>query len=274
MKAATASDPTGIKGLATPLVALDEIDSTNTEAVRRAQSGVTGPLWITARHQTRGKGRAGRSFQSPAGGNLYASLLLSLAAPATTLPQISLLAGIAAYDAISTLGDGIALAGLRLKWPNDLLIGDAKLVGILTETTASTPGSTGSNPTVIGWGINVVSHPTDLGRPATSLAAHGLTTTADAVLAALDRAVFHWLAVWADGTDFGSIRTAWLQRAGAAGERLVVNRGDGGFEGVFLGLDEDGALLLADGAGRPQRVTYGDVTFPDSIRRTEDTLPS
>ena len=94
------SDPAQAGAIGTPIIAFDEIDSTNTEAVRQAQRGVTGPLWITAWHQTRGKGRSGRSFVSPSGGNLYASLLLSLETVPSSLPQLSLLAGVAAFDAI------------------------------------------------------------------------------------------------------------------------------------------------------------------------------
>jgi BirA family biotin operon repressor/biotin-[acetyl-CoA-carboxylase] ligase len=267
MKPETASDPTRTDALATPRVALDEIDSTNTEAARRAQRGEAGPLWITTRRQTHGKGRSGRSFESPASGNLYATLLLNIAAPALVLPQISLLAGVAAHDAVAAICRGKPPSGLRLKWPNDLLIDDAKLAGILAETVALDPA--GASTVIIGWGFNVASHPTGLDRPATSLTAHGMAATADDLLVALDRAVFRWLDVWAHGSGFASVRATWLERAGKVGERLVVNRDDRAFEGVFMGLDWDGALLLADGSGQPQRITYGDVTLCDPIRRAE-----
>jgi BirA family biotin operon repressor/biotin-[acetyl-CoA-carboxylase] ligase len=255
----------------THVIALDEIDSTNTEAARHAARGAQGPLWITARRQSHGKGRSGRSFHSPAGGNLYASLLLTLVAPADRLPQMSLLAGVAGDEAIRAACGPAAPPGLRLKWPNDILIGDAKLCGILTESTAGT-GDGKAATMIIGWGINLATHPASLDRPTTSLAAHGARVAPEGMLDCLDAAFFRWLDIWAGGDGFGSVRTAWLERAGAVGERLILNAGDGAMEGRFIGLDDDGALLLADAAGQARRVTYGDVALPEPMPAREGRL--
>lgn len=255
----------------TRVIALDEIDSTNTEAVRHAARGARGPLWITARRQSHGKGRSGRSFQSPAGGNLYASLLLTLVAPAASLPQISLLAGVAAGDAIRAACGPMVPPNLRLKWPNDILIGDAKLCGILTESSVATAGANAAS-VVIGWGINLATHPLNLDRPTTSLAAHGAHVSPEGMLDCLDAAFVRWSDIWAGGDGFGSVREAWLERAGAIGERLIINAGNGPMEGRFVGLDDDGALLLADAAGQAQRVTYGDVALPDQAPACDGEL--
>src|SRR5215472_12224070 len=105
-----------------PGVVFDEIDSTNTEAMRRAVAGERGPLWIAARRQTRGRGRSGRHWLSEPG-NLYASLLITLECQPGVAQQLSLVAGVAVVDAIRTAAGGLGKPeGLRLKWPNDVLI--------------------------------------------------------------------------------------------------------------------------------------------------------
>lgn len=118
---------------------LDQVGSTNREALALAEAGEAGPLWIVARRQTAGRGRADRQWLS-APGNLHASLLLNLVCPPTAVPQLALLAGVATLDAIrqaDARGRDGGLTGLRLKWPNDILIGQAKCAGILVESSRS-----------------------------------------------------------------------------------------------------------------------------------------
>jgi BirA family biotin operon repressor/biotin-[acetyl-CoA-carboxylase] ligase len=121
---------------------LDHVGSTNREAFALAEAGVSGPLWIMARRQSAGRGRSDRQWVS-APGNLHASLLICLDCPATAVAQLSLLAGVAAIDAIrraAVAGGGVEPIGLRLKWPNDILIDGAKCAGILVETSGAFPG--------------------------------------------------------------------------------------------------------------------------------------
>lgn len=235
------------------IVACDELDSTNSEALRRALQGETGPLWITANAQTHGRGRSGRAWNSPHG-NLYASLLFQPGCKPELVHQLSLLAGVAVHDAIGSVG---VLPGLRLKWPNDVLVGTAKLAGILSESVV---GSAGEPFAILGIGLNLVASPTDTPRPATCLAAHGLTVAPTAALQAIDKALFRRLSVWQAGLGFAAIRTAWLERAGPLGETLAVITGEGRIEGSFGGLDPDGALLLKDPDGCEHRFSFGDVT--------------
>ena len=136
-------------------VILDEAGSTNTEAFKRAAAGEAGPLWIMARRQTQGRGRSGRQWASEPG-NLYASLLQRLACPQAVVHQLSLLAGVAVVEAIGAAAGG-RIAGLRLKWPNDVLIGEAKCAGILPESQSA--GAASEVVVVIGVGINLASHP-------------------------------------------------------------------------------------------------------------------
>lgn len=234
----------------------ESIDSTNAEALRLADAGEPGGLWIWAGAQHSGRGRAGRSWTSPAG-NLHASLLLCPRVPLVTAMQLSLLAGIAAYDAVSVLASGAGIRPpLRLKWPNDILLGDAKLGGILLESRTATAG--GMPAIVIGTGINLLRAPGDLARPVTSLADAGIPTDAAHAFAALAWATAEWLVHWRDGVGFQTIRGAWLERAMPLGGPISVRLGSDLISGTFLGIDEMGALRL-DTQGGERRITAGDV---------------
>ena len=245
------------------IVVLDEVDSTNRVAFERAAGGETCPLWIVARRQTAGRGRSGRQWASEPG-NLYASLLVQLGCPLGAVPQVSLVAGVAVMDAIKQALGGREVA-LRLKWPNDVLIGDAKCAGILAESM------TGSETVsvVIGIGINLAWYPAGLGRLATSLAEQGAHVSPEAMLDKLAPAMQHWLEAWRSGAGFGAIRQAWLDRAGPVGEACSVNTGAERLEGRYLGLDSAGALLMQDKEGRQRSIGFGDVSLmpvPDAER--------
>ena len=242
---------------------LDQVGSTNTEAFKRAEAGEKGPLWISARSQTQGRGRSGRHWASEPG-NLYASLLQTIACPQSAAHQISLLAGVAVIDAIRTAAGGSRVLGLRLKWPNDILIGTAKCAGILPESIAATGGF--GVTAVIGIGINLAWHPADLGRPATHLAAHGVSVTPEEMLRALAPAMQNWLEVWAGGAGFARVRAAWLERAGPVGEGVSADTGIERVEGTFLDLDGDGALILRDAHGLQRKLTFGDVTLTEPAK--------
>ena len=238
-------------------VILEEAGSTNTEAFKRALAGEPGPLWVVARRQTQGRGRSGRQWASEPG-NLYASLLQRLACPQSVVHQLSLLAGVAAVEAIAKTA-GAPIAGLRLKWPNDVLIGEAKCAGILPESQMGPGGA--EVVVVIGIGINLASHPTGLGRAATHLAAHGVSLEPEAMLGFLSEAIGRWLGTWDCGAGFPAVRAAWLGYAGAVGESLTVDTGRERIAGSFLGLDDGGALLMRDAQGQPRKLTFGDVTL-------------
>ena len=237
-------------------VVLDETGSTNREALARAADGETGPLWIMARRQTAGRGRSGRIWLSERG-NLYATLLTRMTCPPSALAQISLVAGVAVHDAILDAA-GCELPGLRLKWPNDVLIGQAKCAGILAESVLGRNAVT----VAIGTGINLAWHPGDLGREATHLAAHGIDVLPEAMLELLAAAMDRRLTQWNSGAGFTVVRAAWLERAGPAGEACSVNMGAEVIAGAFAGLDDTGSLLIDDDAGRRRVVTFGDVSLP------------
>jgi BirA family biotin operon repressor/biotin-[acetyl-CoA-carboxylase] ligase len=235
------------------------LGSTNAEALRLARADEPAGLWIRATSQLTGKGRTGRNWQSPPG-NLYASLLLRPGVPIARALQISLLAGIAAHDAIMALAAGAGQApDLRLKWPNDILLGNAKLGGILLESF-SEPGK--DNPAiVIGTGINIAWAPDQLGREVMSLAATGIEVTPDKALSALAWATAEWLSLWDSGHGFERIRAAWLERAQPVGGAISVHVGEDRLSGLFLGIDELGALRMSLASGEERRITAGDVSL-------------
>jgi BirA family biotin operon repressor/biotin-[acetyl-CoA-carboxylase] ligase len=251
------------------LAAYDAIDSTNTEGLRLAAKGEDSGLWIWAAEQRQGRGRSGRNWTSPPG-NLHASLLLRPHVPLVTAQQLSLLAGVAAHDAILSLASSAAARlDVRLKWPNDILCGNAKLGGILLESTStvSVTGRDGNAPppiVVIGSGLNIAHAPQDLGRPATCLHELGIRVTPAQALAALAWTTAEWLARWNEGLGFELIRQAWQERAQTVGETVSVHIGGKRLIGTFLGLDAAGALRLATSEGGERSITAGEVSLMTS----------
>jgi BirA family transcriptional regulator, biotin operon repressor / biotin---[acetyl-CoA-carboxylase] ligase len=238
------------------VIHLAEIDSTNAEAMRRALAGCEMPLWIRADRQTRGRGRSGRPWQSEHNGNLYASLLLGLNCQPEVAAQLSLVTGVAVIDAIRSLSSARSVCDLQLKWPNDVLIGDAKAGGILIESTRHH----GVLNVVIGIGLNLASSPNDIGRSVTSLNMHNVQADPDLMLRHVRQHMDRWLGIWQEGAGFAACRRAWTERATPVGTILTVNAGVGPVAGTFKGLDDDGALLLQTSTG-PQRFSFGDVTL-------------
>jgi len=247
-------EPTAASGAR--LVSLDAVGSTNAEAFARARAGERGPLWITARRQTAGRGRRGRAWVSEPG-NLYASLLLTDPAPPQRAAELSLVAALAVHDA---LVECAAMLGprLKLKWPNDVLCDGAKLAGILVEGE-SLPGR--ALVVVVGIGVNCAHHPADAAYPATNLAVAGALVTPESLAQALVRAMPGRLAEWNRGENFAAIRAAWLRRAAGLGAPARVRLPERELEGTAETLDETGRLVLRLADGRLERIAAGDM-FP------------
>lgn len=202
-----------------------------------ARTGASEGLWLRADRQTGGKGRQGRAWDSPEG-NLYASTLIRVRAGDPSPATLALAAAVALEEAVSVFTPGV-----QLKWPNDLLIGGAKLSGILLERA--------DDAIVIGFGVNLAHHPESLERPATSLAAHGNAPDPELFAETLAESFARWVASWREG--LGPVRERWLAKAHPVGTALTARLADGSsIDGLFHGLDSDGALILrlADGATR------------------------
>ena len=227
----------------------ESLDSTSSLCRQLAEAGEPERLAVVARRQSAGRGTQGRGWVSPPG-NLYMSVLLRPTEPARAVAQWSLLAAVALADAVAAaMSDP---SGLRLKWPNDLVVGGAKLAGILSESALDADGRLAW--LVVGFGVNVATAPDVPGRETTSL---GGTVEAAAlvppVLRNLDRLRTQRLR---DG--FGPIRAAWLERAPELGTHLTVRAGDQpAVGGAFAGLNDDGQLLLSAG-GRVRAFAAGE----------------
>jgi BirA family biotin operon repressor/biotin-[acetyl-CoA-carboxylase] ligase len=240
------------------LLRIETVDSTNAEARRRALAGEPGPLWIWSARQSQGRGRGGREWISQYG-NLFASLLIRLNCPIQVAGQLALLAGIITYDTIAKLIAYEGRSELLLKWPNDVLLTDEKIAGMLLENVGSSPDN--RSVVVMGTGINLANHPDNLPQPAVSLAAYGMTVAPADALEALAASTNEWLTRWGEGSCFPTIRRAWLDRAGPMGRPLRVKIGGEETEGVYGGLDADGALRFLTPDGAEHRIFAGDVFF-------------
>ena len=215
----------------------DTIGSTNEWLAERP---LTRPTLVTAREQTRGRGRRGRQWSSPTGG-LYFSLGQPLDAADSIQPTLSLLVGLSLADALARAG----FAGIRVKWPNDLVVDGAKLAGILVE----------SRPTalIVGVGINrsvggIGALPAD--RRAIGLDQLGEAVIDDTLLGRLAAAV-HEAVNLAPAQATWLLRERWPALDALAGRTIVVEQAgaNGLLEGRVTGITADGRLRLATTAG-------------------------
>ena len=240
------------------LIALDEAGSTNDEAKQRATAGAPEGTVVWARQQRAGRGRRGRIWESPPG-NLYLSVILRPSCEARRVAQLSFVAALAVLDLV----DGFLPGRARCKWPNDILVDGGKVAGILLESALQSNGR--MDWVVLGIGVNLVGHPGLEGPvPSTSLVAAGAPALApeDALpplLAALARRRSEW-----ENRGFAAVRCAWLARAHGLGGPVTVANGRETLAGTFEGLDEEGALVLAQAGGAPISIAAGDVYFGDA----------
>ncbi|MGU3536870.1 biotin--[acetyl-CoA-carboxylase] ligase [Methylobacterium sp. A54F] len=244
----------------------ESLPSTNTEAMEQARAGAAGPLWVVARRQEAGRGRRGNAWISQPG-NLAASVLWPVpGVEPERIATLGFVAGVALAEAVEAVTRGIAPAdipdgpdrSLRLKWPNDLLAGGAKLAGILLEAEVLAGGR---RAVVIGFGVNVAAAPEGLTYPAASLAGLGYAVQAEKVLEELTNRVTETARIWNRGRGFPNVRTAWVARASGLGAPVAVRTGTDRIEGIFDGIDEGGRLVILAPDGRRRTVTAGEVHF-------------
>ena len=240
---------------APPVVVLDEIDSTNAEARRRAEAGEGGPVWLVGLRQTAGRGRRGRAWETGEG-NLAATLLFRTDKPPAEAAQVSFVAALAVAD---LLGAYAPASLVSLKWPNDPLLGGLKVSGILVESGASPLGGLWI---AVGIGVNLARKPIDAERPTTAIATYrdSPPPTPIEAVEVLAGAFERWSRIW-NTMGFAAIADAWTARAHGLGDRCVARLGTETVEGLAEGLDADGALRLRLDDGRIRRITAGDVFF-------------
>ena len=238
-----------------PILEFETLDSTNLEAKRRLAQGRMEELWLRADRQTAGYGRRGRGWVMAAG-NLACSRILAAPEPVAALGQLSFVAALAVADAMAgAVGEGAA-AEIRLKWPNDVLIGGAKAAGVLLELVDTPAG----RRVVIGIGVNLAGAPA-LDRPTARLGLEERPPPSPrAFLEMLALAFELRLGQWR-GRGFAPIRADWLARAYGRGAPMQARMGDRLWSGVFRDLDDHGALILETQDGDRLHIGAGDVVF-------------
>ena len=235
---------------------LDTVDSTNAVARVLGEDGAAEGQVVWAQEQRAGKARRGRGWHSPPG-NLYCSVLLRPDCRPAAAAQISFVVAVALSDGIREVAPSIA--GLGLKWPNDLIVRRRKLAGILLESSMRADGNV--DWVVAGTGVNLASHPEATDYAATDLAAEGHPgVLPGALLESYAAALERWLARWRV-RGFAPVRDAWRRQAAGIGETISVRLDREIVIGRFELLDEDGALHLVLGDGSRRRFTAGDVFF-------------
>ena len=233
-----------------------EIDSTNTFARQRAESGAPEGEIVIAETQTQGRGRLGRRWQSPPFTNLYFSLILRPKLPPVHAPQITLMAAVAMVESIV----GFIPQAATIKWPNDILVGGKKLAGILTEAACD---SERLDYVILGIGVNVNyrfdAMPDVIRHRATSVAE--LTGESVNRESFLKRLIHHLDRCYGELEASGFTRLAprWEAHFGLRGKLVRVELLDQIVTGRAIGIDRDGALLIEDQRGVRQRVLAGDV---------------
>jgi BirA family biotin operon repressor/biotin-[acetyl-CoA-carboxylase] ligase len=231
---------------------LTETSSTNDVAREQGRRGAKAGFVVAASRQTRGRGRLGRSWESPPERGLYVSLLLRPDLALVEAGRLTILSSVAAVDAVE------AISGLRpqIKWPNDLVVNGRKLAGLLIETE---PEGARLAFAVVGLGINVRQLADDFSPEVRELATSLFLVTGQLyrradLLVALMHAFEARLS-----KPFEETRQAWASSSLTLGQQVTLTTARGVKHGQALGLDEAGALLLRNDAGEVETVTAGDM---------------
>lgn len=236
------------------LTIVDEIESTNTHLL--APASVAGDLCI-AEFQHGGRGRRGRRWVSPFGSNLSLSLCWVLPDGVAKLEGLSLAVGVVLVEALEALG----LDGVRLKWPNDLLVNGAKLGGVLIEVGGDLSGDC---KVVIGVGLNVAM-PRDSSATAaidqdwTDLRTCGYKAGRSLLCGAVATCLLDLISTYSR-VGFPYYRGRWLQRAAYIDETVVLSSQAGSEQGIFVDVDATGGLVLLQGK-TTKRFTGGEVSL-------------
>jgi BirA family biotin operon repressor/biotin-[acetyl-CoA-carboxylase] ligase len=250
------ADPDLLPGLQVEVV--EEALSTNALVIERASSGAAEGLVVVAEHQTSGRGRLDRTWETPARSGLTFSVLLRPTAPQQSWPWLPLLAGYAVAKALKAVGFEASV-----KWPNDVLLADRKVAGILVERIETTGGAAA----VVGIGLNVGMTAEELPVPeATSLAVEqGVVPDRTELLVSVLASLWESYTAWQEGGDLAGMRLAESYAAACAtiGRRVRVALPSGqALTGTATGIDPSGRLLVEhpgeDGVGRTA-VSAGDV---------------
>jgi birA, biotin-[acetyl-CoA-carboxylase] ligase region len=241
-----------------PLYYYPEIGSTNDEAFRLGVSGAPEGTAVIADSQTKGKGRLQRVWHSPSGSNIYTSIILRPNFKPDQAPQISIAAGVAMAEIVSEYCPG----QVQLKWPNDVLLNQKKVCGILSQIKTS---QNSIDFVVLGIGINVnIGYnqlPPDIRTIATSLA---IETGREIDRLELIISLYENIAKWYKQlmqNGFCAIKEKWLNLAPMISQKVRVMFHDEVVSGKALGLDDDGLLIILTVNNETVKVSAGDATI-------------
>lgn len=235
----------------------EELDSTNSRAIYLANSGAPTGTLVMARQQTAGRGRQGRTWQSPKDGGIYVSLILRPTCKKEDIPVYTLALGVAASRAI------LAVSGVEvgLKWVNDLVVGHKKLGGILAEMV----GNDVPPALILGIGINLDLSNTDIPD---DLVDHiewlsrltGSPVDANYLLAELALNLEEFSQYISDGKK-SFILDAWRQHSVTLGKQVQVISPEGDKQGTALDINEDGALIVETLNGERLTLYAGEISI-------------
>jgi BirA family biotin operon repressor/biotin-[acetyl-CoA-carboxylase] ligase len=238
------------------IIARDSVGSTNDEAAALFAKGTSSRTVVTAKTQTKGRGRYGRNWTSE-DGNLFASIILTPPGETFQWGQIGFVISLAIAEALQRFLP--TNAKVQLKWPNDVLVNDKKIAGVLLEIKQNGQGKDGL---ILGFGVNCASHPEGTDLPATNLAAEGSETHApeavlEAVLVNFDR----YYELWKE-KGFAAVRPGWLALAKDINKEITVRFAGKDIKGIFADIgSDDGALYIKGADDAVERISAGDVHF-------------
>jgi BirA family biotin operon repressor/biotin-[acetyl-CoA-carboxylase] ligase len=238
------------------ILRFDSLPSTNLEAARRASEGALEGLCIVSREQTAGRGRLARRWVSPKDAGLYFSILFRPQFPQSEWPMLTLMAAVAVHEALL---DACAVEA-DIKWPNDLLVNEKKICGILAETVETSSG----RAVVVGIGINLTNHSHPEASELEAIAVEtvtGRSEQVEVVLTALIADLAKYYGVLNEPGGREIIIEAWCERSSyAEGKVVSLTDSEGSFVGTTRGLECDGALRVETYDGKIRLVRAGDVT--------------
>ena len=236
----------------------DSIDSTNTYAKQLAAEGAPHGTVLIAGHQTGGRGRMGRSFHSPAGLGIYLSVILRPDCAPAQLMHLTCAAAVAMCDAVETA------AGFRpgIKWTNDLVFGQRKLGGILTELSLNAGGAV--NYAIVGIGINCLHTQSDFPEELRDMAGSlSMITAAPVDTAQVAAAMIRALEAMSHAllSEKAAVMERYRSDCVTLGKEVSVHRFDEVRHGTAIGVDEDGGLTVRFCDGHVETVAAGEVSI-------------
>lgn len=241
------------------IISYKKVDSTNDIAYSLAEKGVKEGAVILADEQTKGKGRLGRGWASPPKAGIYLSCILRPILAPNEIPRITLLAAVALAKAIRDFSGLLAM----IKWPNDILINDLKVCGILTEMKAEQDRV---DFVILGIGVNVNTAVRFLPKGASSLREEILKDNRRETISRieltkkiLEKLEENYTRLKREG--FEPIIEEWKDLSTMLGSRVKVVLQNRAFEGQAQDLDRDGSLIVRRDSGILEKVSSGDIVM-------------